>query len=131
MQPEPVEQALAAASDDDTPENRAKLFQLLLRTELLVPAVEEPEEELVRMTEEGEELDLLYLEPGVMAVYIDVEHLLESVPEGCGYIGMSGHDLFRLAADNAVTRIEVNPASATRATIEGWEIEALTSETDS
>ena len=48
-------------------------------------------------TEEGEELELLFLEPGVMAAYTGVDRLLESNPEGCGYIGISGSDLFKLA----------------------------------
>lgn len=125
MRPGSVEDAIAAVSVEDSRESRAKLFFLLLETELLVPAVEGPEEEEIRTTEEGEELELLFLEPGVMAAYTGVDRLLESNPDGCGYIGMSGSDLFKLAADNAITRIEVNPASETRGSIVRWEIEAL------
>lgn len=87
--------------------------------------MEEPEEEEIRETEESEELELLFLEPGVMAAYTSVDRLLESKPEGCGYIGMSGSDLFKLAADNAIKRIVVNSGSETRGAIERWEIEAL------
>ena len=125
MRPESVEQALAAARDDDTQESRARLFRLLLEAELIVAAVEEPDEELIRTTEEGEELELLYLEPGVMAVYIDINHLLGRSPRAAASSECAGADLFRLAADNPVTRIEVNPASEARRTIERWEIEAL------
>ena len=114
--------AVAAA---DTAENRAELFGLLLDAELLVATREGPVEEENRVAQEGDKLELLFLEPSVLPAFTDLDHLLECQPEGSGYAAMSGGALFELAAENDISRIEVNPASATHGSIERWEIETL------
>jgi hypothetical protein len=99
------------------------LFELLLGAELLVATPDGPEEEEIRVT--GEELAFLFLEPGVLPVFTDIERLQDCQPAGCGYAAMAGETLFEIAADNDIARIVVNPVSPAPVPIERPDIEAL------
>jgi SseB protein N-terminal domain/SseB protein C-terminal domain len=126
--PEAVEQAMARLALEDTAENRADLFRMLLAGELFVAMPDGPEQEQTRVTGEGEDIPVVLLdsEAGpVLPVFTRVERMLEWKPEGCGYLATSGRTVFEMAEANAISNIEVNPASPTRGSIEHWEIEVL------
>lgn len=113
---------------DDTPDNRATLFELLLSAELLFATAEGPEEERTEITTGDEEFTLLALpddQGRVWPVFTSETRMLDWRPEGCGYLGMDGRTLFETALANDVVRLEINPASAKRGFIERWEIEVL------
>jgi hypothetical protein len=115
-----VERAMRRVAEQDTPENRRALFELLLASTLLAATADPPPP--------GIEPDLATVagENGaVLPVFTRADALLAWRPSGYAPIALSGRTLFEMAARYETARVEVNPASVPRGWISRTEIEAL------
>ncbi|MBV8217487.1 MAG: SseB family protein [Solirubrobacterales bacterium] len=107
-------------AEQDTPESRRALFELLLDATLTAAAIDNP-----RMsTERG--LAMLESKDGpVLPVFTAVDALRAWRPTGYTPTAVPGRTLFEMAARYGAARIEVNPASVPRGWISRTEIAAL------
>ena len=115
-----VEAAMRRVAEQDTPENRRALFELLLEASLTAAAVDTPPP--------GAEQGLAMLESKdgpVLLVFTGVDALLAWRPTGYTPVPVPACTLFDMAARYDVARIEVNPASMPRGWISRTEIAAL------
>jgi hypothetical protein len=116
----PVEQAMRRVAEQDTPERRRALFELLLETTLLA-ATADPSP-----LDAGPGLATTAGENGpVLPVFTRSDALLAWRPSGYRPVAIVGRSLFEMAARYQTARIEVNPASVPRGWISRTEIEAL------
>jgi hypothetical protein len=115
-----VEAAMRRVAEQDTPENRRALFELLLEASLTAAAVDTPPP--------GAEQGLAMLESKdgpVLPVFTGVDALLAWRPTGYTPVPVPARTLFDMAARYDAARIEVNPASMPRGWISRTEIAAL------
>jgi SseB protein N-terminal domain len=107
-------------AEQDTPENRRVLFQLLLAATLFAAAVDP----FVPGREHG--LATLAGDDGpVLPVFTRTDALLAWRPTGYRPVALLGQTVFETAARDQISRIEVNPASVPRGWISRTEIDAL------
>ncbi|MGH2886115.1 MAG: SseB family protein [Solirubrobacteraceae bacterium] len=115
-----IEGAMRRVAEQDTPEHRRALFELLLGATLLAttadPAPAGAEQGLATVAGEN---------GPVLPVFTRPEALLAWRPDGYKPVGVTGRVLFEIAARHKAARIDVNPASAPRGWISRTEIEAL------
>ncbi|HEY2654578.1 MAG TPA: enhanced serine sensitivity protein SseB C-terminal domain-containing protein [Solirubrobacteraceae bacterium] len=107
-------------AEQDTPENRRALFELLLEASLTAAAVDKPPP--------GAEQGLAMLESKdgpVLPVFTGVDALLAWRRTGYTPVPVPARTLFDMAARYDASRIEVNPASMPRGWISRTEIAAL------
>jgi SseB protein N-terminal domain len=107
-------------AEEDTPEHRRALFELLLESTLLAAAVDpSPSDAKPGLaTTAGEN-------GPVLPVFTRPDALLAWRPSGYRPVSIVGRSLFEMAARYQTARIEVNPASVPRGWISRTEIEAL------
>ncbi len=107
-------------AEQDTPEHRRALFELLLETTLLAAAADPspPDSKPGLATLAGEN-------GPVLPVFTRTDALLAWRPSGYKAVAVVGRALFEMAAQYKTSRIEVNPASVPRGWISRNEIEAL------
>ena len=107
-------------AEDDTPEHRRALFELLLGATLLAakadPSPSGAEEGLATLAGEN---------GPVLPVFTRPDALLAWRPSGYVPVAVTGRALFEMAARYETARIEVNPVSVPRGWISRTEIEAL------
>jgi len=107
-------------AEDDTPEHRRALFELLLGATLLAakanPSPSGAEEGLATLAGE---------KGPVLPVFTRTDALLAWRPSGYTHVAVTGQALFEMAARYKTARIEVNPGSVPRGWISRTEIEAL------
>ncbi len=116
-----VEDAMRRVAEQDTPENRRALFELLLDATLTAAAVDNPPP--------GAEQGLAMLEGKegpVLPVFTGIDALRAWRATGYTPVALPGRTLFEMAARLDAARIEVNPASVPRGWISRTEIAALT-----
>jgi len=107
-------------AEQDTPENRRALFELLLGATLLAATPEASS----AATEQG--LATTTGEDGpALPVFTRIEALRDWRPTGYSPVALTGRTLFETAARYKTAKIEVNPASVPRGWISRAEIEAL------
>ncbi len=107
-------------AEQDTPENRRALFELLLDATLTAAAIDKPPT--------GAEQGLAMLEGKdgpVLPVFTGVDALRAWRPTGYTAVAVPGRTLFDMAVRYNASRIEVNPASMPRGWISRIEIAAL------
>ncbi|MFZ0973452.1 MAG: enhanced serine sensitivity protein SseB C-terminal domain-containing protein [Solirubrobacteraceae bacterium] len=115
-----VEGAMRRVAEQDTPENRTALFELLLGATLLAATSDS--------NSEGGERGLAMIagEDGpALPVFTRIEAMLAWRPTGYGPVALTGRTLFETAARYNTAKIEVNPASVPRGWISRAEIESL------
>ena len=115
-----VEGAMRRVAEQDTPENRTALFELLLGATLLAATSDS--------NSEGAERGLAMIagEDGpALPVFTRIEAMLAWRPTGYGPVALTGRTLFETAARYNTAKIEVNPASVPRGWISRAEIESL------
>jgi hypothetical protein len=113
-----VEGAMRRVAENDTPEHRRALFELLLGATLLAATADTPPSE--------QQLAMLAGDNGpVLPVFTRADALLAWRSSGYTPIAVTGRALFEMAARYETDRIEVNPASVPRGWISRAEIEAL------
>ena len=126
--PREVEDAMDAVAAADNAETRAALFRAMLNTTLVAATPDAPTEERAWIAREGDQIDLVMLdtEDGpVLPVFTSVDRLLEWQPEGSGYVALPSRAFFEMVAASGAVRLDVNPGSTTRGTIERDELAAL------
>jgi hypothetical protein len=115
-----IERSMRRVAQQDTPDHRSALFELLLEATLLAATADPPpagaEQSLATVAGENGQ---------VLPVFTRPEALLAWRPHGYKPVGVTGRALFQMAARDRTARIEVNPASAPRGWISRTEIEAL------
>ena len=109
-------------AEQDTPENRRALFELLLDATLTAAAIDNPSTEAERGLAMLEGKDGL-----VLPVFTAVDALRAWRQTGYTPVAVPGRTLFEMAARYDAARIEVNPASVPRGWISRTEIAALAS----
>jgi hypothetical protein len=115
-----VEGAMRRVAEQDTPENRRALFELLLASTLLAATPDASS----AGTEQG--LATITGEDGPsLPVFTRIEALLAWRPTGYAPVALTGRTLFETAARYKTAKIEVNPASVPRGWISRAEIDAL------
>ena len=115
-----VEGAMRRVAEQDTPENRTALFELLLGATLLAATPDSSS----GGTEPG--LATIAGEDGpALPVFTRLEAMLAWRPTGYGPVALTGRTLFETAARYKTAKIEVNPASVPRGWISRAEIESL------
>ena len=115
-----VEGAMRRVAEQDTPENRRALFELLLVATLLAATPDASS----AGTEQG--LATITGEDGpALPVFTRIEALLAWRPTGYDPVALTGRTLFETAARYKTAKIEVNPASVPRGWISRAEIDAL------
>jgi hypothetical protein len=115
-----VEGAMRRVAEQDTPENRTALFELLLGATLLAATPDS--------NSAGAEPGLAMItgEDGpTLPVFTRIEAMLAWRPTGYAPVALTGRTLFETAARYKTAKIEVNPASVPRGWISRAEIEAL------
>jgi type III secretion system (T3SS) SseB-like protein len=115
-----VEGAMRRVAEQDTPESRTALFELLLGATLLAATPDSDSEG----AEGG--LAMIAGEDGpALPVFTRLEAMLAWRPSGYGPVPLTGRTLFETAARYKTAKIEVNPASVPRGWISRAEIESL------
>jgi len=122
LQEREVEAAMRRVADQDTPENRRALFELLLDATLTAAAIDNPSTEAERGLAMLEGQDGL-----VLPVFTAVDALRAWRRTGYTPVAVPGRTLFEMAVRYDAARIEVNPASIPRGWISRTEIAALAS----
>ncbi len=113
-----VERAMELVAADDTPDNRAALFRLLLAATLLAATTDATRDETDLVTFEGED-------GPVLPSFTRPETLLRWRPSGSGSVELGGRALFELAAAKRTGCIWLNLGSETAGVITRRELEAL------
>ncbi len=115
-----VERAMRRVAEQDTPEHRRALFELLLESTLFAATADPspPDAKPGLATLAGEN-------GPVLPVFTRTDALLAWRSSGYRPVVVVGRALFEMAARYKTARIEVNPASVPRGWISRGEIEAL------
>jgi hypothetical protein len=115
-----IEGAMRRVAEQDTPEHRGALFELLLGATLLAATADPPP------TGGEQSLATVAGENGpVLPVFTRPDALLAWRRRGYTPVAVTGRAMFEMAARHDTARIEVNPASSPRGWISRTEIEAL------
>ncbi len=116
----PIERAMRRVAEQDTPEHRRALFELLLDTTLLAATADPspPGAKPGLATVAGEN-------GPVLPAFTRTDALLAWRPSGYRPVEVVGRALFEMAARYKTARIDVNPSSVPRGWISRSEIEAL------
>ncbi|MGO9499410.1 MAG: SseB family protein [Solirubrobacteraceae bacterium] len=115
-----IEGAMRRVAEQDTPESRTALFELLLGATLLAATPDSDSE--------GAKGGLAMIagdDGPALPVFTRLEAMLAWRPTGYGPVALTGRMLFETAARYKTAKIEVNPASVPRGWISRAEIEAL------
>jgi SseB protein N-terminal domain/SseB protein C-terminal domain len=123
-----VVEAMKNVSEDDRPETRAMLFQLLLDTTLLVVTPAVPKRSGERTLRAAEHLNLVTLkddEGSVLPVFTSVEAVSKWLTDSAGYIAVPSRALFELVATSDTNRVLIDPGSPTWGSVTRYEIEQL------
>lgn len=108
---------MQAVTSEPTPEKQAAIYESLLTSTLILPTPESPpmDDAAEPFLDEDEALTFVTFENDaggiVMIAFTDEDAALAWEPEGLPYIGLRGHDLLLIAAENEVAEIVLNPTS--------------------
>ncbi|MGC9347210.1 MAG: SseB family protein [Anaerolineae bacterium] len=111
--------AMHAVAEEDTTENRQRLYEALLESMLILPAPESPELEAesaeLQPLGDSEEVPLLTFEDDtgatLMIAFTDEDAALAWEPEGLPYVALRGFHLLMIADQNDVAKLVLNPTS--------------------
>ncbi len=124
-----LNEAMEAIARRDSPERRQALYQALLKSVLIVPTPDSPDDRAETILDENEELTFLTFEDDhgdtVLIAFADESAALKWEPEGLSYVGLRGPDLLLIAMENEVGELVLNPAGPNTLLMQRDEIEAL------
>lgn len=124
-----LEYAMTAVATKDTPENRRRLYEELIKAVLLVPAHSAPSRTGWRTTERETSLDVVIAKDAkgqsTLAAFTHVDALRQWLPKGGAFVGLPAKDLFRVAIDLKVASMSINPAGPIGGQLLPGELRAL------
>lgn len=103
-----------ALSEGESLQAREELYREMLSAVFLVPTSTAPEREEMRVTEEAESIEATFYKTdrgGIgMAIFTDLESLRAASPESQGYIALESELVFKMALQNEIEQLMINPA---------------------
>lgn len=123
-------EAMRAVALDDSEQNRATLFRLLLDARLIVATRDSPPAPVSRVTDSNEALAVRMHqdeEGDLLPLFTSVATLQEWLPQGSGYAVLAATVLLQMTMADLTARIVVDPGSFPQGILTRFEIAALAS----